>query len=122
MPRLLVVALGGALGAMLRHIVSDRLVQKWGGAPAHGTFLVNALGCLAMGLLLGLLQSRPSLSPHVKLFVGTGILGALTTFSTFSSETIALLDGGNPRGALVNIVANLVAGVGGVLLGRALVR
>lgn len=122
MARLLVVGIGGFLGAILRYAVSDRAMARLGWHSSTGTLLVNGVGCLVMGLLVGFFEARPDTHPAVRLFVGTGVLGALTTFSTFSSETLGLVQQGNTRGAFLNVAANLVVGFAGVCLGRMLVR
>ncbi|HEY0639692.1 MAG TPA: CrcB family protein [Pseudonocardiaceae bacterium] len=106
----LLVALGGACGAVLRFVVS-RLVP----AP-FGTGLVNAGGSLLLGLVTGAALARPWTA-----LLAAGLCGALTTYSTFAAETVGLL-GGRPwwRGPL-NAVANVVLAVGALVLGRYLV-
>ncbi len=122
MVRLLVVGAGGFLGAILRYAVSDRVTSRLGWHSSIGTLLVNGVGCLVMGLLVGYFEAKPEAPHAVRLFVGTGVLGALTTFSAFSSETFGLLQQGNTRGAFLNVTANLVVGFAGICLGRLLVR
>lgn len=115
---LLVIA-GGMVGAPLRYL-TDRLVQsRHDTVFPWGTFAVNVTGCLILGLLTG---AAPS--PHLQLLLGTGLCGALTTYSTFSFETLRLAEGGAGVFAAVNAVASVVAGLGaafaGVWLGGAL--
>ena len=118
----LVVAVGGALGAMGRHGLSTFVQDRWQGAFPVGTLAVNLLGCFALGVYFTLLHEREYFSPETRLLVATGILGSLTTFSTFGHETIELMRTGAPKLALGNIGANVVLGMVGVLLGRVLVR
>jgi CrcB protein len=121
------VAAGGALGAAARYGISG-LSQRYPGALVPlGTLVVNGLGCLAIGLLAPLLLQGPVVArPELRAFLLIGLLGGLTTFSTFSYETVALLEGGAWPRALVNIALHNVLGLalcfGGFRLGSALVR
>jgi CrcB protein len=119
---LLAVAAGGALGAVLRYAVSTG-VQRWLGAGfPWGTLTVNALGSLLMGVLYVLLTERTSASPATRAFLVVGLLGAFTTFSTFSIETLTLVEAGRQLRALTNVLASVVICVVaawiGVVLGR----
>lgn len=89
MNSMVAVATGAALGAWIRWGVS--ICLNGIGMIPLGTLLVNALGGLLMGIALGLLQVVPQLSPELRLFMTTGFLGGLTTFSTFSGEVFSLL-------------------------------
>lgn len=84
------VAAGAALGAMLRYAISLWLNPLWAAIPL-GTLAANAVGGGLMGLAMGLIQHEPDLSPFMRLLLTTGFLGGLTTFSTFSAETTAML-------------------------------
>jgi CrcB protein len=110
---LLLVALGGALGAPLRYLV-DRAVQaRHDSVYPWGTFAANVAGSLALGLVAGF-------SSAAYAFLGIGFCGALTTYSTFSYETLRLLDEGSRFYALANVVAGVLAGLGAMFLGLAL--
>ncbi|GAA1980117.1 fluoride efflux transporter FluC [Kitasatospora viridis] len=115
---LLVVA-GAVLGAPLRFL-TDRAVQSrhTTGFP-WGTFVINVAGCLILGTLTG--AAAP---PHLQLLLGTGLCGALTTYSTFSYETLRLAEDGAGLLALANTAGSVFAGLGaawtGVALGQAL--
>jgi CrcB protein len=114
--KLLVVGLGGFVGAIARYGISG-WVQRGVTWPA-GTFVVNVAGCLAIGVLLALVEDRQALGPQTRLFLMTGLLGSLTTFSTFGYETFEYLKTSDFRLALGNVAANVIVGVGAVAVGR----
>ncbi|SDH36312.1 CrcB protein [Lentzea fradiae] len=109
----LVVFIGAALGAPCRYLL-DRFVQSRhsSGFP-FGTLAVNVLGCLAIGFVVG-----TSWMP----LLGLGFCGGLTTYSTFSYETVKLLEAEKYRAALLNVLVSVVLGVGTAALGMALPR
>ncbi|MFJ4006964.1 fluoride efflux transporter CrcB [Streptomyces sp. NPDC090023] len=114
----LLVIIGGAAGAPLRYL-TDRAVQKRHDAVfPWGTFTVNALGCFILGLLTGAVTAGAA-SSHVQLLIGTGLCGALTTYSTFSYETLRLTEDGARFLAAANVVASVVAGLGAAFVGTA---
>ena len=102
---MLCVAAGGALGALCRHGVSLWCADRFGKAFPCGTLLVNVSGSLLMGLLAGCWQRWGTPSAFA-LFAGAGFLGALTTFSTFSMDTLAAFLAGHPAKAMLNIGLN----------------
>jgi CrcB protein len=113
----LVIGLGGFLGANARYLVAGWVIQHLGLTFPYGTFLVNISGCFLLGLLMAFLRQRPSLHPFFLLFFATGFLGAYTTFSTFSYESLRLLQDGYLLLALENIFGSIVVGLLGVWLG-----
>lgn len=115
----LVIALGGALGAVGRYYGSDFVQRASGGGVPFGTMAVNVVGSFALGFLLVWAQSRAT-SEQVRNFVGVGFLGSFTTFSTFSLETVELARAGEVWRAGGYAVGSLAAGVVAVLLGAAL--
>ncbi len=121
MDKLLAVGLGGFVGAIARYLLTLWLIKVAGRAFPWGTLLVNVLGCLLIGLLMQLALSRPWFSAPLRLLLVTGFLGSLTTFSTFSFETLDLVDRGAWWLAAGNVLLNLVLGLAAVLAGRALV-
>jgi CrcB protein len=115
---LLVIA-GAVVGAPLRYL-TDRAVQaRHDSVFPWGTFVVNVTGCLVLGLLTGA-ASAGAAGPHLQLLLGTGLCGALTTYSTFSYETLRLTEAGSALYAAVNVVASLVAGLGAAFAGASL--
>jgi CrcB protein len=116
---LLLVITGAAVGAPLRYL-SDRAVQaRHDTVFPWGTFAVNVIGSLILGLITGAVTAGGA-SPQVRLAVGTGFCGALTTYSTFSYETLRLLEDDARLFAAANLVASIVAGVGAAFLGMAI--
>lgn len=120
MPPFLIVGAGGFVGAILRYGVHTLTVGRAGTFPV-GTLVVNVLGCFGLGLLAAWLDERQELSVELRLALGTGLLGALTTFSTFGVETLDLMRAGEPRLAMANVALNLVLGLGAAWIGRALI-
>ncbi|MFF7749187.1 fluoride efflux transporter CrcB [Streptomyces sp. NPDC007971] len=112
---LLVVA-GAVVGAPLRYL-TDRAVQaRHDSVFPWGTFVVNVTGCLILGLLTGAVSAGVA-GPHLQLLLGTGLCGALTTYSTFSYETLRLTEAGSGLYAAANVVASVVAGLGAAFAG-----
>ena len=97
------VAMGGAIGSVARYFVAQVLSPTWTGFP-YGIFLVNVSGGFIMGVLVELMALRFSVSPEVRAFLTTGVLGGYTTFSTFSLESALLIQ----KGAMVNATAYVV--------------
>ncbi|MCE9678485.1 fluoride efflux transporter CrcB [Shewanella sp. AS1] len=106
MSNLLFVALGGSIGAVFRYLISIMMIQLFGSAFPFGTLVANIIGSFAMGIIYALGQVS-DLSPELKALVGVGLLGALTTFSTFSNETLLLMQQGAWLKAVLNITLNL---------------
>ncbi|MER5275295.1 fluoride efflux transporter CrcB [Streptomyces sp. NPDC002809] len=112
----LLVVVGAAVGAPLRYL-TDRAVQaRHDTVFPWGTFTVNVSGCLVLGLLTGAAAAGAA-SSHLQLLLGTGLCGALTTYSTFSYETLRLAEGGARFYAAANAVASVVAGLGAAFAG-----
>ncbi|WLQ34783.1 fluoride efflux transporter CrcB [Streptomyces castrisilvae] len=112
----LLVIVGAAVGAPLRYL-TDRAVQsRHDTVFPWGTFTVNMAGCLILGLLTGAVVAGAASSP-VQLLVGTGFCGALTTYSTFSYETLRLAEDGARLYAAANAVASVVIGLGAAFAG-----
>ena len=117
MKTLLFVAMGGALGAVLRYSISSGIYHWFGRSFPYGTLVVNVIGSLAIGLLSILLIEKFNVSQDVKLGLVVGVLGALTTFSTFSWDTVDLLQQGLIHKALLNVLLNVVVCISAVWIG-----
>jgi CrcB protein len=122
MQQLILVFVGGGLGAALRHLVNLAAPRLVGTDWPFATFFINVSGSLLMGLVAGLFALKLSLPPALRLFVATGILGGYTTFSTFSLETALLYQRGQAGAAALYALGSLVAGVLALFAGMALAR
>ncbi|MEU6477552.1 fluoride efflux transporter CrcB [Streptomyces sp. NPDC047017] len=117
----LLVVVGAMAGAPLRYL-TDRTVQsRHDTVFPWGTFTVNVAGCLTLGVITGAVAAGGA-SSHVQLLLGTGLCGALTTYSTLSFETLRLAEEGAGYFAAANAVASIVAGLGAVFTGAALAQ
>ncbi len=116
----LAVGLGGFMGAVGRYWLGLLPVSS-GGFPLM-TLLINVLGSLAIGLLVGLMERGSGLSQYLILFLKVGVCGGFTTYSTFALETCTLLSGGRVIMALTYVAASLLLGLGAVFLGQFLLK
>ena len=116
MLRLFVVAIGGAIGTLLRYLMGGLDYRFSGGVFPISTLVVNVTGSLAIGFLWGIVD-RFNFSPNVRMFIFIGILGGYTTFSTFSLETFNLMRDGEYRIAFLNMFCSVILSVGAVFLG-----
>ncbi len=118
--KLLLIGLGGFVGAISRYIISG-FVQNVSGSISFpwGTFAVNVIGCFFIGVLSHLADIRGVLSVQARMFLLFGFLGSFTTFSTFGNETLNLMRDGENFFALVNVGIQVVLGLTAVWLGRA---
>nr|WP_082117040.1 fluoride efflux transporter CrcB [Sedimenticola thiotaurini] len=122
--QVLTIAAGGALGALMRFWVSNGIYGVFGRGFPYGTLVVNVLGSLVMGFFYILFLERMSVTPEVRGALLVGFLGAFTTFSTFSIETINLIEQADFLKAGLNMLLSVSACVlacwAGVILGRQL--
>jgi len=122
--QILYIAIGGAIGAVLRYLASTAVYALLGRGFPYGTLVVNVLGSLAMGVLAILLIERVSTGPELRALLLIGLLGSFTTFSTFSIETLNLIEQGGLIKAGLNILLSvmlcLAAAWVGTLIGRQL--
>lgn len=117
--RLCSIGLGGFAGAILRYVVSGWVQDRSGSiAFPFGTAAVNLIGCLIIGLLTFLVETRAYLSAETRAFLLIGLLGSFTTFSTFGNETLMLIRSGRMDMAALYAGGQVVLGVLLVWLGR----
>ncbi len=105
----IIVGLGGALGAICRYLITLLPVNPENGLPIK-TFLINVIGCFVIGLVAAF-AAKNALNPKVVLFLKVGICGGFTTFSSFALETEGLLEKGSTGIAMLYVILSLVCGV-----------
>ncbi len=117
MSKLIMVALGGAIGATARYglgnLINSRLPMQF----PLGTFVINVTGSFIIGFFLTLVSQRITVHPNWRLLIAVGFVGAYTTFSTFEFETLKLIEEGSVASAALNVVLSLVVGFIAVWLG-----
>ncbi len=119
---ILLVALGGAIGASFRHLVGILTLRIFGSGFPWGTITVNIVGSFVMGIIVELVARKFSASMEWRLFLMTGMLGGFTTFSSFSLDTVFLWERGEAAIAFGYVVASVVLSVAALFAGLALVR
>ena len=122
MQRYLLIAVGGALGAMARYAVGAWAAQRFGARFPVGTFVINLSACFLIGLVIEYLDRHNSLSPALRFLIPTGFIGAYSTFSTFEFEAWADYNRGAYAISLLYVGASLVGGFLFVALGAATAR
>src|SRR3954469_11900362 len=122
MQEFLLIGAGAVFGANLRYWITNYLAARWGQLFPYGTLVINITGSFLLGFVLTLIANRLVSDPGYRLLIGTGFLGAYTTFSTFSVDTLSLLERGDLLLALVNagasVLGSIVAAYLGVILAR----
>lgn len=122
MLQLFAIAVGGAIGAVLRFGLSTSVYRWLGRDFPYGTLTVNVIGSLLIGFLATLFIDRLMLSVEWRTAILVGFIGAFTTFSTFSLETLALMENGEPLRALLNILLSVVLCLSATWIGLTLGR
>jgi fluoride exporter len=122
MIQIVCVAVAGASGALCRWAIGRMAVRLFGANFPYGTLIVNVLGCFLIGLIMHIALASDKLSPTARLTLTVGFLGALTTFSSFSYETVVLIDQARWTAAGLNIGANLFVSLAATFAGLALGR
>ena len=120
MKSFLFVFLGGGLGSALRYLVASAMNQYSKVLP-YGTFTVNMLGCLLIGLILGYAQKENTLTSNQTLLLATGFCGGFTTFSAFANENLELIKNGEIFNLSVYIIASVLIGILAVFIGYYLI-
>lgn len=119
---ILLIACGGALGAVLRYGASLGVYSLLGRGFPYGTMFVNVTGSLLMGLLSIMMLERFNIGPEWRAAILVGLLGSFTTFSTFSIETLNLLEQGDMARAFANIALSVIVCLAAVWIGISLGR
>jgi CrcB protein len=114
----LAVGAGGAIGSIVRHGMNVAVKRMIGDSVPYATAVVNIAGCLAIGVLAGLIAAGSwRLSETTRAFVFVGILGGFTTFSSFGLDTLTLVRGGAPGAAIANVLVQVGIGLPSVFVG-----
>ena len=120
---ILAVGIGGGIGAILRYLVGAAFLQRFGPGFPWGTFVINVTGSFFIGVIAQLALTRAfGITPNVRLFAATGVLGGYTTFSTFSLDTVTLVEDGAAPLALLYAAGSVIAGLFAAYLGQVLAR
>jgi CrcB protein len=119
---LAVVATGGAVGSVARYLLQLAVARHFTTPFPLGTLLVNVLGCLLIGLFYALAEKGTISTPELRLLLTTGFCGGFTTFSTFSYETLTLLENGEYVLAALYVAGSVFLGLLATFAGVALVR
>ncbi|MER0237827.1 fluoride efflux transporter CrcB [Fulvimarina sp. MAC8] len=117
MTNLLIVMAGGGLGAGARHLSGLAAMRLLGTGFPWGTAFVNVFGSFLMGVLVEVLARKFGMSQHWRLFLATGFLGGFTTFSSFSLDTVNMIDRGATGLAFVYVAGSVLLGVAGLFAG-----
>ena len=122
MAKLLIIGVGGFFGAILRYVISGFFYDIYGDKFPYGTLAVNIIGCFTLGFFITLAEGKFIISPQMRSFAAIGLLGAFTTFSTFSFETLASLQNELYTSAMLNIVFSVLFGILAVWVGIILAK
>ncbi|HVJ45807.1 MAG TPA: fluoride efflux transporter CrcB [Luteolibacter sp.] len=122
MKQILLVGCGGAFGSIARYLLGGAILHRFPNLKFPlGTFTVNIIGCLIIGLLAGFIEKRGAFSPDIRLLLFTGICGGFTTFSAFANEGVFLIRRSDTPTALLYAAASVVIGFLAVWIGIKLV-
>ena len=118
----ILVLIGGAIGSGSRYLFSNYITKTYPATFPYGTFAVNIIGCLLIGVIYGATERLHVASPQWRLFLATGLCGGFTTFSAFAYENIQLLQSGNYLTFSLNTIGSCVFGFTAVFLGVLLTK
>lgn len=119
---LLIIAIGGGIGSVSRYLTSQWLAQRLGAFFPYGTLAVNIIGCFIIGLFMTIATEKFVVNPLWRLLITVGFLGGLTTFSSFSYETMKLLEDAEYWLALSNVALNCLIGFSATWVGMMVAR
>lgn len=117
-----IVGCGGFIGAVLRYIISLNAAKIFGADFPYGTLIANIIGAIIIGFVMKMSLDTSLITPNTKLFLTTGMMGGLTTFSTFSYETVTMINSGQYVLGALNLGLNVVLSFIGVTLGMIVAR
>jgi len=120
--QIILVGLGGATGSIFRYLTSLLTSKYYSNTFPLATFAANVLGCLLIGLFIGYIDRNQNASPDLRFLLITGFCGGYTTFSTFASENLTLLQTGNYLTGLIYISASVLIGIIAVWFGLILTK
>lgn len=119
---IILVGLGGGIGSILRYLTAVFVTKNFPGAFPWGTLAVNVIGCLIIGILLGLFKRQPLANPDLKFLLVTGFCGGYTTFSAFASENVNLFQSGHSLIAFIYTATCVLVSLFAVWVGLSLIR
>jgi CrcB protein len=122
MANVLIIGIGGFVGAVSRYWIALWIGQRWGRNFPLGTFVINVTGSFLIGLLMTLMAERFTENPQWRLLLVVGFLGAYTTFSTFEYETGALMKDGEWLYSVLNVIGSVIVGFVALKLGEVIAK
>lgn len=122
MKSLILVGIGGAIGSILRYTTVNSINRIFNATFPLGTFIVNLIGCLIIGIIIAAAEKEQLINNEIKLLLVAGFCGGFTTFSSFSLENIQLLNLSNFSALALNIFGSVLLGVFGVWLGLNIIK
>lgn len=120
--KVLLISVGAILGANARYWIGDWIAQKWGTSFPYGTLIINITGSFLIGLLISLTTERITIDPRWRYMIVVGFLGAYTTFSTYTLESMNLFERGQWQLGLLDVLGSVIIGLVAVGLGLILGR